>query len=157
MKKTLCKIIAAAVLGVSLGVIGTTAMPSCPVSASIQEEGLKNQSIYREGDYVIAVERASYLALIQTVWIEFDHETTLTQEIGYYAPNSVGTKEYEDGTTVTVKESEDGDGYLITFKMPKKVFPYLDETKARFVLERTGGGSIYPYYIDDNNGYGYQL
>lgn len=157
MNKTLCKIISAAVLGASLGVIGTTASLSTPVSASIQEEGLKNQNIYREGDYVIAVERASYYALIQNVWIEFNHETAIEHENGYAAPNSVGTKEYADGTTVTVKESEDGDGYIITYKMPIKLFPYINETRASFVLERTGGGSIYPYYRDDNNGHGYQL
>ena len=70
MNKTLCKIISATILAISLGIMGTTTIPSYPVSASIEEDGLKNQSIYRERDYIIAKENASHLALIQTVWID---------------------------------------------------------------------------------------
>lgn len=156
MKKTLCKVISAALLGVSLGFLGTTAMPSYPVSASIQEDGLKNQHIYRDGDYIIAVERASYNAMIQAVWIEFDNITNIKTYIGYDAPRYVGTKEFEDGTTVTVEESEDGDGYLITYKMPKSVFPYLEDTKAMFETE-SFGGNTFSHYTDDNNGHWYKL
>ena len=62
MKKTICKVISAAILGVSLSILGTTVMPSTPAFASIEEDGLKNQCIYREGDYIIAKENASELA-----------------------------------------------------------------------------------------------
>lgn len=154
MNKTLCKIISATILAISLGIMGTTAMPSYPVSASIEEDGLKNQCIYREGDYIIAKENASYLALVQTVWIEFNDFVNYTSYMGYDAPTYVGTKTFDDGTTVTVEKN--GDNYLITYKIKKSVFTDLNTVKAKFETE-SFGGSHYPHYIDDNGGHGYSL
>lgn len=154
MKKTICKVISAAILGVSLSILGTTVMPSTPAFASIEEDGLKNQCIYREGDYIIAKENASELALIQCVWMEFKYYGTPEGYIGYDAPRTVGTKTFMDGTVVTVEKADEG--YVITYKMKKSIFADLNAERVKFETESFGGNN-YPHYIDDNGGHGYSL
>lgn len=154
MNKTFRKIAAKIILGASLGIIGTTAIPTTSAFASqYSQSNLSMQSIYRQDGYVIAQVNASPTAVSHSVYMVCESPIPSDYK-AYEAPFFPGTWYDNDGTECTV--TENGANYLVTFKINMNVFSDISKVKARFENESFGGQN-YTSYKDDNGGKGYTL